>query len=445
MRLNISMPRPLQELARASFRCSGCASICAAPPSDWRCPRCGELLELTRPANWLPGSPSDWKEKWWNRRLSHLLQDQSGVWRFREAIWGGEACGAPVTLCEGNAPLYNAPRCAAWAGLENLQAKHLGMNPTGSFKDGGMTVAVSHAHALGAKIVACASTGNTSASMAGYCARAGLKCLVLVPAGKTSSSKLAQALDFGAVVCEVRTDFDGCVRLLAEVANQAGVYVVNSVNPFRLEGQKTAALEILETFGWDAPDHVLVPGGNLANASALGKGFLEMHERSLVASVPKISIVQAAGANPLVRSLRESGGRELQPLQAETLATAIRIGNPASWKRAVRVLERTGGACLDVEDWEIAEAKAQIGREGIGCEPASAAVLAGARKLASQGFIKAGERVVMILTGHALKDPDFVLRYHSGELRNLAGAPPRGSDPIEAVASQILRKLEQHA
>ena len=323
-----------------------------------------------------------------------------------------------------------------------MDAKHLGMNPTGSFKDGGMTVAVTHARALGAPIVACASTGNTSASMAAYAARAGLRSLVLVPAGKTSSSKLAQALDFGAIVCEVRTDFDGCVRLLSEVARRAGAYVVNSVNPLRLEGQKTVAFEILEAFDWNAPDHVIVPGGNLANASALGKGFLEMREQGFAASVPKISIVQAAGANPLVRSLRASQGRELQPVQAETLATAIRIGNPASWKKAVRVLERTGGACLDVSDREIAAAKAEIGREGIGCEPASAAALAGARLLARQGFIHPGERTVIVLTGHALKDPEFVLKYHAGKLRAEAGAPRRTSGaPIDADVAQVLRAL----
>ena len=225
-----------------------------------------------------------------------------------------------------------------------------GMNPTGSFKDTGMTVAATFARQAGFRWVACASTGNTSASMAAFAARGGLRSLVLVPEGKISWSKLSQALDYGAVTCQLRTDFDGCLRLLQELVLQAPVYQLNSINPFRLEGQKTLALELLEQFDWEAPDHIIVPGGNLGNSSAIGKALVEMRELGLVSRMPKLSVIQAEGANALVRTLREAAGKRLISVYAETRATAIRIGNPASWKKAVHVLEATEGACEQVTE-----------------------------------------------------------------------------------------------
>ena len=242
------------------------------------------------------------------------------------------------------------------------------MNPTGSFKDTGMTTALSVAYERGFSWVACASTGNTSAAMAAYAARAGMRSLVLIPEGKIAWGKLSQALDYGALTIQLRTDFDGCVRVLSEVVRRAPVYLLNSVNPYRLEGQKTPALEIAEQLDWQVPDHVIVPGGNLANSLALGKAFLEMKQLGLTNRVPRISIVQAEGANPLYRSMQESNGEALIPVEANTRASAIRIGNPASWRKAVKVVRATCGFVEQASEAEIALAKAEIGAEGIGCE-----------------------------------------------------------------------------
>ena len=321
-----------------------------------------------------------------------------------------------VTLREGNTPLYELPQSSRATGVARLYAKHQGMNPTGSFKDAGMTVAATFARQSGYHWVACASTGNTSASMAAYAARGGMRSLVLVPEGKISWSKLSQALDYGALTCQLRTDFDGCLRLLQELVRRAPVYQLNSINPFRLEGQKTLALELLEQLDWEPPDHIIVPGGNLGNSSAIGKALLEMLEIGLIPRLPKLSVIQAEGANALVRTLREAGGKHLVSVQAETRATAIRIGNPASWEKAVKVLQATCGACEQVSELEIAQAKAEIGAEGIGCEPASAVTLAGLKKLLRQGFVKPEETVVLVLTGNLLKDPDFTMEFHRGDL-----------------------------
>jgi threonine synthase len=326
------------------------------------------------------------------------------------------------------------------------------MNPSGSFKDTGMTVAATFARLAGFPWVACASTGNTSASMAAYAARGGMRSLVLVPEGKISWSKLSQALDYGAVTCQLRTDFDGCLKLLQELVLHAPVYQLNSINPFRLEGQKTLAFELLEQMGWNPPDHIIVPGGNLGNSSAIGKALLEMVELGLIARLPKLSVIQAQGANALVRTLREAAGKRLISVAAETRATAIRIGNPASWKKAAHVLEATSGACEQVTEVEIAEAKAEIGAEGIGCEPASAVTLAGLKKLVKQGFITRSESVVLVLTGNLLKDPDFTIDFHRGDLfkgtrdesatatLNLLRHPPI---VLDATLEAVMRTLEQ--
>jgi threonine synthase len=343
------------------------------------------------------------KSLWRERRTSNLPIDQSGVWRFREVLPSLGEGHAPITLREGNTPLYELSLCARIAGVQTLYAKHQGMNPTGSFKDTGMTVASSFARKDGFRWVACASTGNTSASMAAYAARGGMLSLVLIPDGKISWSKLSQALEYGAVTCQVRTDFDGCMKILNEIVSRMPIYLLNSINPFRLEGQKTVAFELMEQFDWQPPDHVIVPGGNLGNSSALGKAFREMQEMGLITRAPKLSVIQAEGANALVRSVREKDGKALVSVHADTMATAIRIGNPASWKKAVRVLEETGGTVEQVTEVEIALAKAEIGADGIGCEPASAVTLAGLKKLVKQGFVKPGESVVLVLTGHLLK------------------------------------------
>lgn len=435
-----------------SLVCIECGAACSAPRPNFRCAECGDLLEVRYPAREASASPfnsSRLQELWKQRRTSVATEDRSGVWRFREMLPSMD-CARIVSLGEGNTPLYHLPRCARRAGVQDLLAKHQGMNPTGSFKDTGMTVAVSIARRAGFRWVACASTGNTSASMAAYAAQAGLRSLVLIPEGQIAWGKLSQALDYGAVTCALRTDFDGCSRVLGEVVERAPIYLLNSVNPYRVEGQKTAAFELMEQLQWQVPDHVIVPGGNLGNSSALGRAFLEMQQMGMISRLPKISIIQAEGANALVRTMREAGGKKLIPVQAETMATAIRIGNPASWKKAVRVLAATGGACEQVSEQEIAEAKAEIGLDGVGCEPASAVTLAGLKKLVQQGFVRTSEAVVLILTGHLLKDPEYTLKFHRGEFTNARQDWPSAAQPrprrgllsLEASPSAVIEALE---
>ncbi len=397
------------------FRCIGCASLNESAAQDFRCSVCGNLLEITD-SSWNSRNPTALKTLWRERRTLNAALDLSGVWRFRELLPVPQSEDCVVTLREGNTPLYELPQSSRSTGIQRLYAKHQGMNPTGSFKDTGMTVAATFARQAGYRWVACASTGNTSASMAAYAARGGMRSLVLVPEGKISWSKLSQALDYGALTCQLRADFDGCLRLLQELVRRAPVYQLNSINPFRLEGQKTLALELMEQLDWQVPDHIIVPGGNLGNSSAIGKALLEMLGIGLISRLPKLSVIQAEGANALVRTLREAGGKNLVSVQAETRATAIRIGNPASWQKAVNVLQATGGACEQVSEIEIAQAKAEIGAEGIGCEPASAVTLAGLKKLVKQKFVKPDESVVLVLTGNLLKDPDFTMEFHRGEL-----------------------------
>src|SRR5689334_9235653 len=405
------------DIGVSQLRCIGCGRT--ALPDRFRCETCRDLLEIIFPG-WDARGPygldaTSLKKLWLDRRASFEPADQSGVWRFRE-ILPEIAEDKIITIREGNTPLYELPHCARSAGIKHLFAKHQGMNPTGSFKDTGMTTAASFARAAGYKWVACASTGNTSASMAAYAARGGLRSLVLIPDGKISWGKLSQSLDYGAITVQLKTDFDGCVRVLNEIVERMPVYLLNSVNPYGVEGQKTVAFELLEQRGWEVPDHIIVPGGNLANSSAIGKALREMKQLGLISRLPKISVVQAEGANPLVRSIRETGGEKLIPVHAETTATAIRIGNPASWKKAVRVIQQTGGTVEQVSEVEIACAKAEIGAEGVGCEPASAVTLAGLKKLVTQGFVKPNESVVLVLTGHVLKDSEYTLKFHRGDL-----------------------------
>jgi threonine synthase len=440
----------------SQLRCIGCGRIALA--DRFRCEHCRDLLEIIYPG-WEGRGPggldaASLKQLWRERRSSLETPDQSGVWRFRE-ILPAISQRQIITIGEGNTPVYELPHCAKSAGIHQLFAKHQGMNPTGSFKDTGMTVAASFARQAGYKWVACASTGNTSASMAAYAARGGLHSLVLIPDGKISWSKLSQSLDYGAITCQLKTDFDGCVRVLNEVVERMPVYLLNSVNPYRVEGQKTVAFELLEHFSWEPPDHIIVPGGNLANSSAIGKALREMKQLGFISRLPKISVIQAEGANPLVRTIRETNGEKLVPVNADTMATAIRIGNPASWKKAIRVIRESAGTVEQVSEIEIALAKSEIGAEGIGCEPASAVTLAGLKKLVQQGFVKPNESVVLVLTGHVLKDADFTLKFHRGDL--LEGTPyqseshvlkshqrsPLVLDPNVGAVIDLLRSAEK--
>jgi len=459
------------------LRCTGCGDGIAAKDaaSNFRCRTCGDLFEVEYA--WSEGSPSSQGEVysasrpvaknrpnpgalrylWQERKTSTLSVDQSGVWRFRDLL-PIVAAEQVVTLREGNTPLYEMPKCAAMLGLNWLLAKHQGMNPTGSFKDTGMTAALSVAVASGFEWVACASTGNTSAAMAAYAARAGLRSMVLIPEGKIAWGKLSQSMDYGSTTVQLRTDFDGCVRVLNEIVQRAPVYLLNSVNPYRVEGQKTPAFELLEQMEWQVPHHVIVPGGNLANCSALGKGFAEMKHLGFIHRVPKISVIQAEGANPLYQSMQGNGGVALTPVTADTRASAIRIGNPASWKKAVKILASTGGWVEQVSEREIALAKAEIGAEGIGCEPASAVTLAGLKKLVADGRVGKEETAVLLLTGHTLKDSEYTIQYHRGELltaTELAGASAEELAEhkalqhaplvLDASADEVLRALDASA
>ncbi len=435
------------------LRCVLCGTEFERTAQDFRCVNCGELLEVFYPLRKTGdrARADELRTTWMERRKSLHALDQSGVWRFRELLPGMLDWNKVVTLREGNTPIFELPRCAKSAGVRRLTAKHQGMNPTGSFKDTGMTAAISVAVEEKFRWVACASTGNTSASMAAYAAQAGLRSLVLIPEGKISWGKLSQALDYGALTCQLRTDFDGCLQLLREVIRRLPVYLLNSVNPYRLEGQKTAAVELLEQLGWSVPDHIIVPGGNLGNSSAIGKALLELRDLGLISGLPKVSVIQAAGANPLVRTIRENGGKSLLTVHPDTMATAIRIGNPASWRKALRVLDATGGTVEEVSEAEIALAKAEIGSDGVGCEPASAVTLAGLKKLVQSKFVAPDESVVLILTGHVLKDPEYTLKFHRGDL--FVGTDYEGDakmfdghrrEPLilDADADAVLRALE---
>ncbi|HVP64450.1 MAG TPA: threonine synthase [candidate division Zixibacteria bacterium] len=371
------------------------------------CPKCGGLLEVA--VDEMPLLPEDLKALWRERRMSRDPRDVSGVWRYREFLPAYEP-EQIVTLGEGNTALVRGKRTADWAGVHDLQFKHLGWNPTACFKDLGMTTGMTEACRAGAQVVACASTGNTAASMAAYAARADVVGRVYLPAGQVSLNKLAQALDYGAEIVEVEGSFDDALNTLLATAGDE-VYFLNSINPFRVEGQKTTMFDLLDQLNWQSPDYLIVPGGNLGNSAAFGKAFEELLRFGLIDRAPKMIVVQAAGANPFAR-MWQTGANELIPVaEPETAATAIRIGNPRSWKKSLRGVQLTGGCVLDVTEGEIAEAKSVIGRDGIGCEPASAVTLAGLRKMRRAGTIAENASVVAILTGHVLKDTNFIIKH----------------------------------
>jgi threonine synthase len=387
----------------------------------YQCPTCGGLLEVDY--DWSSAVTSSWKETWRERRLENDSLNQSGVWRYRELLpFDGDALTKVKTLREGNTPLLRASRAAEYAGLDRITFKHQGFNPTGSFKDNGMTCGVSQAVRLGTRVVACVSTGNTSASMAAYASAAGLLPVIFLPQGNISFGKLAQALEYGALTLQVEANFDDILALVRLVAEKSGVYLLNSINPFRIEGQKTMAIEMMDQLDWQVPDWVVMPGGNLGNASAFGKGFLELYKIGFIDHLPRIAVVQAAGSAPFYDFLNCAKARPFAPVtQPETLATAIRIGNPVSWPKAASVIEATNGVVECATEQEIADAKAVIGKSGIGCEPASAATLAGIRKLRTAGVIQSSDNLVAVLTGNVLKDPDYIYRYHTGELKTPSG------------------------
>src|SRR5258707_2675029 len=419
-----------EALAALVLRCVECDARYPGYETEarYRC-KCGGVLDVEAPFR-LPaskggneGTASVWKQlfderAWtapiWPLNTSQLLPDRSGVWRYRELILPVPE-SAIVSRPEGNTSLYTVGldncdesrighrQIGNFAGPERLLLKHEGENPTGSFKDRGMTVGVTMANMLGARAVACASTGNTSASLASYAAQAGMQGIVFLPAGQVAGGKLAQSLAYGATTVQIEGDFDAAMQLVEQVCNELGVYLLNLLNPFRVEGQKAIGLEILQQLDWQAPDWLVLPAGNLGNTSAIGKAFRQAHQLGLIHHLPRIASIQAAGANPFYRSFAQQFSRR-ERVHADTVASAIKIGDPVSYARARRVIEESNGIVEEVTDEEILAAKAVIDRSGIGCEPASAAALAGAKKLVARGIIRSDERVVGVLTGHMLKD-----------------------------------------
>lgn len=385
----------------ALFGCVSCSSEYDLGTDRGTCD-CGALLEVRHPC-----FRSDWPKVFNARRADLGLSGQSGVWRFAECVAPIER-DSIVSHPEGNTRIYYRSALDRYAGIDSLGFKHEGENPTGSFKDRGMTVAVSRAQAMGRMVLGCASTGNTSASLASYAAQTEkMRALVFLPAGKVAAGKLAQALAYGATTVVVNGDFDRAMELVKQASHDLGIYLVNSVNPFRIEGQKTIIWEMLEQLAWKPPDWIVVPGGNLGNTSAFGKALREAHAAGWISRLPRLAVVQAAGANPFYQSFLR-GLDNLAPVAAQTVASAIRIGNPVNYAKARVVIQATDGVVTQVTDEEILAAKAAIDGSGLGCEPASACSLAGTRRLVGAGIIGRGESVVAILTGHVLKDADVI-------------------------------------
>jgi threonine synthase len=412
----------------------GCAATAGVDETDFLCPRCGGLLDVAY--DWCrlapPKSLSAFESRWGERANALSF---SGVWRFRELLPFADPSNI-LTVGEGQTILQRADGVTSYVGIEpgRFYLQYEGLNPSGSFKDNGMTAAFTHARMVGARRAACASTGNTSASLAVFCSATGLmRAVIFIGSGKISYGKLAQALDHGALTLQIAGDFDDAMRRVQQVARQLGLYLVNSINPFRLEGQKTIMYRVLEGLRWEVPEWIVVPGGNLGNVSAFGKAFSELGELGLIDRLPRMAVINAAGANTFYQLYERFGlrwkqgqvdgklidgyyhGLEAEHVRAATIASAIEINRPVNLPKALRALERCGGVVREVSDQEILDAKAKVGAGGFGCEPASAASVAGARKLRQEGVISKDDRVVCILTGHQLKDPTATVAYHSAD------------------------------
>ena len=441
------MSSAIETLRTISLRCVECSTLYPGMESGWK-PRyrcdCGGVLDVElAPPTGAKGLRQLFDERasappTWPVNTGNILPDHSGVWRYRELILPvpGQYI---VSRPEGNTGLYpvGTENCGtgrighrqigSYAGLDHLFLKHEGENPTGSFKDRGMTVGVTMASLLGAQAVACASTGNTSASLASYAAQAGMRGIVFLPAGNVTVGKLAQSLAYGATTIQIDGDFDAAMQLVEQVCNELGIYLLNSLNPYRVEGQKSIGFELLQQLNWQAPDWLVLPAGNLGNTSAIGKAFRQAYQLSLISHMPRFASIQAAGANPFYRSFQR-GFTTREPVQAQTVATAIKIGDPVSFTRARRVIEESNGLVEEVTDAEILAAKTIIDRSGLGCEPASAATLAGIRKLVERGVMKRDESVVGVLTGNLLKD-------------TLTGIPQTGENVVVTASIEAVRRV----
>ncbi len=441
------MSSAIETLRTISLRCVECSTLYPGMEAGWK-PRyrcdCGGVLDVElAPPTGAKGLRQLFDERAsappaWPVNTGNILPDHSGVWRYRELILPvpGQYI---VSRPEGNTGLYpvGTENCGAgrighrqigsYARLDHLFLKHEGENPTGSFKDRGMTVGVTMASLLGAQAVACASTGNTSASLASYAAQAGMRGIVFLPAGNVTVGKLAQSLAYGATTIQIDGDFDAAMQLVEQVCNELGIYLLNSLNPYRIEGQKSIGFELLQQLNWQAPDWLVLPAGNLGNTSAIGKAFRQAYQLSLISHMPRFASIQAAGANPFYRSFQQ-GFTLRESVQAQTVATAIKIGDPISFTRARRVIEESNGLVEEVTDAEILAAKTIIDRSGLGCEPASAATLAGIRKLVERGVMKRDESVVGVLTGNLLKD-------------TLTGIPQTGENVVVTASIEAVRRV----
>jgi len=421
----------------------------------FKCPRCGDLLDAQY--NWdkitVPKKLADFGKRWANRNIP---LDLSGVWRFRDLL---NFCDDKykVTIGEGQTILQPNDEVGKYAGMKpgRLFLQYEGLNPSGSFKDNGMAAAFSHAKMVGAKTSACASTGNTSASMALYAHSCGLKCTVFVGSGRIAFGKLSQAMDYGAQTIQIQGDFDDCMRQVQDVCSKLGLYLLNSLNPFRLEGQKTIMYRILEGLNWEAPDWIVVPGGNLGNSSAFGKAFYELKQLGLIKRIPRLAIINATGASTLSdlvnnHKLRWNNGKvdnkaivdyyadlTARSFSPHTCASAIEISRPVNLKKCLRAIDICDGVVRAISDEEIVNAKAIIGKYGLGCEPASAASVGGLKLLRAEGVIGADERVACVLTGHLLKDPNVTVNYHKEKQGQFSNPPIEAPNDFDQIVKLI--------
>ncbi len=432
-----------------------CAAQFDCAQALFKCPKCGELLDAQY--NWekinVPDKLSDLEKRWANRNNP---LDFSGVWRFRELLNFCED-KYKVTIGEGQTILQQNDAVAKYADIKQgcLYLQYEGLNPSGSFKDNGMAAAFSHAKMLAMSSCACASTGNTSASVALYAHHCGLKCTVLIGSGRIAFGKLSQAMDYGAQTIQILGDFDDCMRQVQDVCNELGLYLLNSLNPFRLEGQKTIMYRIIEQLGWDVPDWIIVPGGNLGNSSAFGKAFYELKQLGLIKRIPRMAVINATGADTLTdlvnnKKLTWNNGKVNQKViddyyadltarnfSPRTCASAIEISRPVNLKKCLRALDICNGVVRAVTDEEIVDAKAIIGKFGLGCEPASAATIAGLRNLRAEGIVTADQRVVCVLTGHPLKDPDVTVNYHKDKQCQFSNPPIEVPNDLDEIIKLI--------
>jgi threonine synthase len=423
--------------------------------SIFKCPQCGDLLDIQY--HWdkipVPNKLGAFAMRWAKRDKP---LDFSGVWRFRELLSFGPDENK-VTIGEGQTVLQQNCAIAEHLAMKPdcLFLQYEGLNPSGSFKDNGMAAAFSHAMMVGAKSCACASTGNTSASVALYAHSCGLKCTVFIGSGRIAFGKLSQAMDYGAQTIQIQGDFDDCMRQVQAVCVELGLYLLNSLNPFRLEGQKTIMYRIIEGLGWEVPDWIIVPGGNLGNSSAFGKAFLELKQLGLIDRIPRMAIVNATGADTLTdlvnnKKLAWNGGHVDQKIiddyyadltarhfSPHTCASAIEISRPVNLKKCLRAIDACQGIVLAVTDAEILDAKALIGKYGLGCEPASAATIAGLKHLLAQGVVAKDERVACVLTGHALKDPNVTVSYHKDRQGEFSNPPVEAPNDLQEIITLI--------